>query len=127
MPPKQMSHNARTSRWNNSRVSQRTRKAAKERTEEVLGGNGLPFPAPVRYDLEVYWGAGRLRCDEDGLLSMSKPVIDGVVDALGLTSDRQMHLGSILQGRDADKKGWMAFVLSHDTRNHGNIVRKMGE
>lgn len=127
VPPKQMSHNSRTSRWSNSRVSQRVRRQAKEGAEAALGGKPFPIPAPIRYDIEVYWGAGRLRCDEDGLLSMSKPAIDGVVDALGLTSDRQMHLGNIIQGRDADKKGWMAFVLSHDTRNHENIVRRMGE
>jgi hypothetical protein len=127
VPPKQMSHNARSSRWANSRVSKKVRQEAKERTETALGDGPMPFPGPYRYDLEVYWGADRLRCDEDGLMSMTKPVLDGVVDGMKISSDRQMHLGDITQGRDADKKGWMAFVISPDTREHGNVVRRMGE
>jgi hypothetical protein len=127
VPPKQMSHNARNSRWNTSRVSKQYRAQVKEVAEAVLSSSPLPFGPPIRYDVEVYWGKGRLRCDDDGLMSMLKPCLDGLVDALGVTSDRQMHIGGILQGRDAENKGWMAFVLSADDRNHDNVIRRMGE
>ena len=127
VPPKQMSHNARGSRWGTTRVSKVHRKRAADYTTEAMAGMTVPEKGPIRYDIEVYWGEGRLRCDDDGLMSMSKPIIDGMADALGVKSDRRLHLGSMIQGRDKHKKGWMAFVLSMDDRDHKNIVRAMGE
>jgi hypothetical protein len=127
VPPKQMSHNARGSRWGTTRVSKVHRKRAADYTAAAIEGIEIPKGVHLRYDVEVYWGSGRLRCDDDALPTMNKPILDGLADGLGGTSDRKLHLGTMKQGRDADKKGWMAFTLSIDDRDHSNVVRRMGE
>ncbi len=118
VPPKQMSHNARSSRWSTTRISKKHREDARKITEKALAGVALPVGVDFKYDLEVYWGKGRLRCDEDGLASMMKPVLDGIADALGTTSDRKLHIGTFQQGRAPSGRGWMTFTLSVDERNH---------
>lgn len=118
VPPKQMSHNTRVSRWDTSRVSKSHRAKAKEAAEKAIEGVVIPPGMHLQYDVDVYWGAKRLRCDEDGLSSMMKPILDGIADALGTTSDRQLHIGMYRQGRDPAGKGWMLFTLREDTRTH---------
>jgi hypothetical protein len=127
VPPKAVSANARNSRWVTSKVNKKFRALAKAAVEAQWGDKPLPFDLPIRYDVEVYWGKGRLRADTEGVIVMCKAIVDGVADALPTTSDRKMHVGDVIQGRDADNVGWMAIVLSHDEREHGNPVRRMGE
>lgn len=126
VPPKQMSHNARGSRWSNSRVSKAVRAKAKEHTERAIEGVEIP-DKHLEYDVDVYWGKGRLRCDEDGLSSMMKPILDGMADAFKTTSDRKLHIGMYRQGRDADGKGWMVVRLRPDERSHDCGTQSMDE
>lgn len=118
VPPKQMSHNARGSRWSTSRVSKSHRAKAKSITEAAIEGIEIPNGTHFLYDVDVFWGKGRLRCDEDGLSSMMKPILDGIADALGTTSDRKLHIGTYRQGRARDGAGWMVLTLRPDGRNH---------
>lgn len=118
VPPKKMSHNARGSRWDTTRVSKLHRKRATEYASEALREVDIPKSSDLLYDVEVYWGSGRLRCDEDGLSSMMKPILDGISDAMGSVSDRKMHIGVYQQGRAPDGQGWMAVTLRQDNRSH---------
>lgn len=127
VPSKKISANARTSRWDSSRTTKLHRRIAKETTEETLKTQPLTFPPPIRYDIEIYWGKGRLQCDTEGAITMCKPIVDGVVDALGISSDRHVHVGRVIQGRDAENVGWMAVVLTPDERDHSRPVRRKGE
>src|SRR5690606_30456561 len=90
----------------------------KEAAEKALVGVQIEPGAHLQYDVDVYWGANRLTCDEDGLSSMMKPIIDGIADALETTSDRKLHIGMYRQGRDPSGAGCMVFTLKPDLRSH---------
>lgn len=63
------------------------------------------FAGPVAVVVRVRWGTGHRRHDLDSTAMMSKPAIDGIVDAGILKNDAQIARLTIEQERDPTGRG----------------------
>lgn len=92
-PAAVLSPNGR-SHWSaKAEAVQTARWAAKLATCDALSREPVAFPAEgdVAVELVIHWGKGRRFLDDDNALSVLKPYLDGVADALD-RDDRTFRL-----------------------------------
>src|SRR5699024_7489005 len=70
---------------------------------------------PLVMHLTVYHGKGRKRMDDDNIIAWSKPLRDGIAQAIGI-DDKHITTGTIDQLRDPDGLGFVEVTVESEVQ-----------
>lgn len=104
-----LSPNARGGWWRRHRAVQDARTAAYYAARNANAEMWKPAPPLVLHWLIAH-GKRRRRWDDTNAIAATKPLEDGIADAIGI-NDRHFRFGSITQDRDSEGQGFIRVVI----------------
>jgi hypothetical protein len=111
VPAPGLSPNARGHHMKRHRLVQAARDSAYYETRQAYVEDDGPIPdGPLSMHILIAWPSKRRMADDDNAIGSCKAYRDGIADALGV-DDRQMHVASITQTVDPEKRGYIKIAL----------------